>query len=265
MASQLRNPARTSFRRRLAGGMLALLFVAPAAGANDDPELAAMIEELSKLNAEIKKVEQEIPAKVKENLSIGRSLQSEAEVVVKHMDHQEATEGKDIDAQRPAVQAACGGGDLPEAVARCRSVAVPFNQKVDAFNAQLEQDKAKLRAIQAKAEKRDKEFKQLLAKRDSLATSVKGVMLRMRLLLVRRCVERAGSSDESAAHAQSVCFDQAEARLAELSGSTAPPSTATPNRTPQQAIDDYRNSGAVQPNLQGRRPAPPPPPPPPQK
>lgn len=238
-----------------------------AAVAFSDASLDALVAELTATKAEFQKLEQEIPKIIQDSLTIKRRHEAEVVALDTQINNLEKSEGAAIDAQRPSVVAACPATAPPEQIAsvqaRCQAAQAPFNARVDAFNSQLNNLKAKLKVVDEAEKKRISEVQAVKARSDMLAGKLRSLTAKMFEEKLKRCrLASENSPAETAVQQQAICFDGAKQEIEIILGAPPkPPSSITPARTPQQAIDDYVNSGKA-PGTQGRKSAPPPPPPP---
>jgi peptidoglycan hydrolase CwlO-like protein len=245
--------------------MAALILPAPALA----DEFDSLLQQLSTAVQDQKKFEADVPQKLNDSLSLKKENEAKYAELDKQMTSVNA-EGSALDAERPGIDALCHGtypqDQLAAAQARCDAAMGPYNARIEAYNQKLGDVKSKIADVDAQEEKRVEAAKALQAQYDTLKNHVEMLQKVVTAAARARCMANAAApSDEAAAHAQSVCFDGARAQIAATVGETPPKPTwsATPgsHRTPEQAIQDYKNSGPAQPSTRMRKTAPPPPPP----
>jgi hypothetical protein len=260
------------------GGCRALvlsMLVFPAIGVTahaQDAETTKMLAEITSLSNEQK----QIPDKVKQSLA----LKQQNERQFKALEGEGAglkAESAAIEAQRPSVHGLCTGtvphAQFAAAQARCRAVQDPFNRRVDAYNARKNQIAAKYQVVNQRESARAAAAKQLIARNDEIT---KRIALRQASIRARQVVAKPQSCTEqckgmtpndAAAQCLQSCVDgaRAPASLPTVEQKQRPPFVATPNtpnRTPQQAIDEYKKSGSADPTPKSfRKDATEPPPP----
>lgn len=217
-------------------GLVALAMATLAPGhllaKSDEPSAESILADLAKASSELEQTVKTFPERLKESISLKRTHEAELTKVADALDTLEATDGAAIDRERPAVQAACPPQMPPERVAACNAVRIPFNAKVDAFNIKQKTLQDQGEVVVAKERKRVEKIQQLKDKADRLEARVRALTATARAALIAECMKRSGGSLENAAHASSVCFDNADARITAVIGATAPrpPSSAVPNR-----------------------------------
>lgn len=220
--------------------LAAALLLAPiqAAGAADG--LQAMIDDLTKVESDLK----QIPSKIQENLALKKQHEAELAPIDAAWDQLKSVKAE-LDAQAPTVDSQCNRTvpkeQLEAAHAQCQAVLNPYNAKVDAYNARresLDSQEAPIRAAEqervAKAQAIKQEYDSLTQREASLKSAIRAAML-------AKCPQALTGSDENVAQSASRCFDGAAASSSTVTG--GPTFSMTPNRTPEQAIQDYKNSG----------------------
>lgn len=259
---------RRAVRLSIASSAVALALLVATGPARAD-EFDSLLTQLNQASAELKTFQQEAPKKVDEILALKAKHQAEYDA----LDQQSkaiSADGASIDAQAPSVRSLCQGtypeDQLAAANARCDAALGPFNARVQSYNARLDTLKQKYAELDTRENARVQQGQAIEKQYTSLKSRVDSLSRALAVAAKTRCMSNAsGGSPEEIAHQQSVCFDNASAQITTLIGGTPPkpPSSAAPNRTPQQAIDEYRNSGPAQPTTRTRKTSAPPPPPPP--
>lgn len=242
--------------------VVAMCLVLAAAEARAQSEVDKLMAEISQLSAEQK----QLPTKLQENLALKRANEAEYNRL-KPEDTRLKSEGNAIEAQRPSVQSVCTGtvpqGQLAAAQARCKSAQDPFNRRVNDYNTNLNKLKAASAAIDAKENARVAAAKQLQARSEQITQRLTQLQAALKLAQRSACTKTCQSqSGEAAAQCLQSCFDGAANTTATVEQNQRPTFSATPNRTPEQAIEEYRRSGRANPGPNTLRTNPVPPPPP---
>jgi hypothetical protein len=254
--------------------LLAASAATPARAQADDAAIAKMAQEVSQLTSR----QRDISTQLESSLSLKRQHEQQYSALDQESGKLKA-ESQSIESQRPAVQAACTGtvpqNQLAAAQARCNAVQQPFNRRVNAYNTRNNQLKTSYQAIDgqektrvAAAQRLQAAYKQNAERMASLQASIKQAQAEKaaRELLGRRnaCTQSCASKGgEAASQCLQSCFDGArsDTQVGTVEQNYRPPSGATSNRTPEQAIEEYKNSGrAPGPNTLHTNPVPPPPP-----
>lgn len=233
-------------------GSLVLFAALPARA--QDAETTKMLAEITQLSAEQK----QMPAKVKQSLA----LKAQHEQDYKRLATESASlkaESSAIDAQRPSVRSLCTGtvphAQFAAAQARCQAAQGPFNRRVDAYNTRKNQVSAKYQAVNQRETARAAAAKQLVARNEQITKRIAALQASIRARQVvakpKSCTDQCKNmaSNEAAAQCMQSCFDGARSpsSLPTVEQKQKPPFVATPNRTPQQAIDEYKKSGRADP------------------
>jgi hypothetical protein len=226
-----------------------------------DADIAKMMEEVVKLGAEQK----ELPKKVEANLTLKKKHETEFARIDTENKRLEADSAA-VEADRPVVDSLCTGTfpeeELAAAKARCHAVLTPFNARVDELRQREEQLTDQLAALENQEDARVDAGKALQDRAAYLERRIK--QLKMSILLAKRgpCVEKcqAGSA-EGMSQCLSICWDLARGGLPSVEQKQMPIFKATSNRTPEQAIEEYKNSGRAAPPGPTPSKGPPPPPP----
>jgi len=256
---------RNGLRLSIATAALAaaLGFSAPASA----DEFDSLLAQLTQATQEVKNFEAEAPKKVEESLSLKNKHQAEYDALDREGSSLDS-EAAAIDSERPAVQSACQGtvpqDQLAAANARCNALLVPFNSKVDTYNSHLDTQKTRYADVDRREKQRADEMAALQKRYETLKQRVASLYNAAAAASKARCMaDSSGSSPEEIAHKQSVCWENANAAIAVAIGQTPPKPTfsATPNRTPEQAIKEYMESGDKPGPKSLKTKAPPPPPP----
>lgn len=259
---------KTRTRLRLSIRSAALAAAVGLSAPAQADEFDSLLSQLSQATQELKSFEAEAPRKIEESLSLKKKHESEYAALDSENSKLDS-EAAVIDSERPGVQSACQGtvpqDQLAAANARCNSLLVPFNSKVNSYNSHLDDWKARYADVDRREQQRFEAATALQKKYDSLKQRVTEVYNSAALASKSHCaVDSAGSSPEEVAHKQSVCWENANAALAVAIGQTPPkPSySATPNssRTAEQAIEEYKKSGNKPGPTSLKTKAPPPPP-----
>ena len=237
-----------------------------------EADMASMLAEATQLTKE----KTEVAQKVQENLRAAEKLNLERDQLLPVANRLEA-QSEQLDAEKQRIIPLCTGS-VPEpqwaaAQARCDAVRNPYNARVEAHNRAYLETKKQLDDLLRRHDANRNEAQQLAA-RDR--------QIDMRLSVLRELMATAGgcAACAKAPSAQMdscfrACYDGAARRPDLAPQDIRPPFSAStqsgavvvvpPNsgqRTPEQAIREYQQSGAANP-LPGtfRRTVPPPPPP----
>src|SRR5579872_2056818 len=233
-----------------------------------DSDVSKMMAEVSQLSAE----QSQIPAKLQQSLALKQQHERQFQQLNQESNSLKS-EGSSIDAQRPTVTSLCTGkvphAQFAAAQARCQAVLVPFNRRVDAYNAHKGRLSTAYQAINQQENARAAEARRLQARGQQLSQRIAVLQASIRAKQVAAkpasCTQScAGKSGEAAAQCLQHCFDGArkDTDLPTVEQKYVPPSGATANRTPEQAIEEYKRSGDANPMPKSfRRNAAEPPPP----
>jgi hypothetical protein len=196
--------------------------------------------------------------------------EAEAAPIMNDVQQLEASEGAAIEAERPAVDSLCSQtvppGQLSAAKAQCAMKKRAFDDKVGVYNRKIKDFDKLLAPIREKETKRVADGRTFADKVALLRAKYNGLTAAIRAAELARCQqEGAGGSNEQAAHALSVCYDQADAKIARIIGEKAPKPnwSAEPNDARQKALDDCHKGVGPCPRLSPsdlRLPPPPAPP-----
>jgi DNA repair exonuclease SbcCD ATPase subunit len=247
-------------KRSLCAFVIALSLIA-AAGTSSraqdaDKQIASMMAEINQLSNEQK----QMPAKVEQSLAQKRQHEQQ----FKALDGESAnlkSESNAIETQRPGVRSACSGtypkSQIEAARARCRAAQAPFNRRVDAYNAKNNRLKGRYQAVRTRESARVAAAKLLYDRNQAITKRIAALRDRVKALQMaakpKTCTEkcRGMASNDAAAQCLQSCFDGARGAggLPTVEQKQRPVFSATPNdkRTPQQAIDEYKKSGAANP------------------
>ena len=226
-----------------------------------DAEIAKMLEEVVALTEERK----ELPKKIEANLTLKKKHEIEFSRTNAEITNLASTEGVAIEAERPGVDNVCIGtvpeDQLAAATARCNAVLIPFNARIQALADRMKE----LDDQNAETTKREDERfaggKALQERANYIENRRKQLQMSIMLAKRRSCVEKCNvGSAESAVQCLAACWDLARNDLPAVALNPAPIFKAAPNRTPEQAIEEYKNSGREKPRVpSGTTVAPPPP------
>jgi len=169
-----------------------------------------------------------------------------------------------------AHDAACARGGLSAGeYARCQSTLVSINERTDRVNATIESYVAQFRAQRALAQQLANDHTLAMARIEKLKNYLSWLTAadgKLSMALAKSCKNMPGNAtiEELKHRCGNIQFDAARADLpaCETERCEAWVRYAKPQRTPEQAIQDYRNSGQQNPTpnpLLDRRPVPPPP------
>lgn len=273
---------RAIFRGWFAALALVVFSVFPrmAVASQAETDLANMLAEVDTLTAEQKKM----PQKVNDNLSL-KAKHEQAYKRISDARANLAPEESAIEAARPGVASLCSG-TVPEdqysaAVARCEAVLNPLNARIAALKRKHEDLNREVGEIDVEENARVAEAKVLIDRNTAIESRLN--LLRASIKMTRRmvCVERCITADDNGT-CLADCYDGSRssqrpkipdpprpspntvpgpATPSASGGTTAamPVFTAAPNRTPEQAIEEYKNSGREKPPAPPPSAAPPPP------
>ena len=236
-------------------------FAQAADGSPSEAEISGMLAEITKLSAEQK----ELPKKVETNLTLAKKHVDKLSIINTEIDGANA-ENAEIEAQRPNVVSLCDR-TVPEdqyaaALAQCNAVKIPFEARLDALDKRDKKNNDDLAELSKQEEERVKAYKELQDREKYIQNRLK--LLKMSIMLAKRgsCVTKCNNgTEENAAQCLDVCWDLARSDLPGIGSSPRPDFSIAPNRTPEQAIEEYKNSGRERPRVpSGTTVAPPPPP-----
>jgi len=224
-------------------------------------EVDKLMAEISQLSAE----QRQFPAKVEGSLALKRANESEYNRL-KQEDGRLKGESNAIEAKRPSVKSLCTGtvpqAQLAAAQARCKAAQDPFSRRVDAYNREINRVKAAYAAVDAKENNRVAQAKQLQARQEQITQRLAALQAALKVAQRSACTtECQGKSAEAAAQCLQRCFDGAGNITATVEQHQRPPFSATQQRTPEQAIEEYKKSGRANPGPNTLRTNPVPPPP----
>lgn len=246
------------------GVLMAAFLAAVIAGESraQEADVSKMMAEISQLSAEQK----QIPAKLQQNLALRAANNLQLEKLKQDLSRVQA-ESSAIKAQGPSVDSACTGtyprDQFPAAQARCDAVKNPFNQRVEANNARRRKGLADVQELKQKENKRRAQEEQLIARDQQITQRIAALQATIKTARASSCTQSCrDKQNDAAAQCLQSCFDGArsDTALPTVEENYRPPFTATPNRTPEQAIEEYRRSGAAQPGPSTLRTNPVPPP-----
>jgi hypothetical protein len=252
-----------SMHRTLVVAVATVLMVLTAAGTSHaDDDIAQMMQEVTKLSAE----RATLPEKFKANLALKRSNEQKAAPLIRDRQQINA-EGAAIEAQSPAVDAKCHRTVPPEemaaAQAECDAIMVPLNKKLDELNQRLHRNKEKAAPLLASEETREAGLKELTERDQDLAGQIEALQKQILLAKQNDCVKSCAALDaEAASQCLQGCWDGAlsSGSLPSVGAHPIMGTHATENRTPEQAAEDYKQSGAADPGHKTLKPIPVPPP-----
>ncbi len=231
-------------------------------------DVAKMVAEISQLSAEQKQE----PGKVQQSLALKRQHEAQFKQLAQQGNSIKAASNA-IEARRSSVYRLCHGkyprSQLAAANARCNSVLVPFNRQVTEVNARRHRLAAAYQSLRQKEAARVAAAKRLQARDAQIRQRIAVLQASIRAHRVvakpsscsQACMSKSG---EALSQCMQSCFDGArsDTSLPTVEQKYRPPSGATSNRTPEQAIEEYKKSGNANPLPKSfRREAPPPPPP----
>ncbi len=246
----------------MVAAVLAAVYSADVLAQGDD--IAGILNEITALSGELEK---DIPQKIDENLRVkteheneGKALDQQGENLLMVKSALEADEAQVIsvcDVTVPEEQYAA-------AVARCDAAKVPYQQRVDHYNGQVDELQAKVADLNEREQQRAREAQVILERRQQIIDRIRQLqavaMAAERKACTASCPGKA--SPEAAAQCLQACFDGARGadQRPDVSGFVRPPFSGS-TRTPEQAIEEYRRSGAANPgpNSLHTNPVPPPP------
>ncbi len=223
-----------------------LLFVAvvfalsPAARAADD-DIASMAAEASHLEGE----KQQVFAQLQQNQTQKNANEQKHEELAREQSDI-AAQHANIESQRPPVTAACDRKvpeeDLEAARAECEAVRGPFNSRVDAFNTRVSGYNHQRAALKQAEQAQANEEKDLKARQEAIEK-------RLRMIKLARCMVQCpkASSLEGMSYCQQQCVDGAAGGLPPVDATRPGQTPFFRGRTPQDAIRDYKASGAANP------------------
>ena len=233
-------------------------------------DIQKMTAEISQLSAEQK----QISAKLHQSVAQKKQHESQFKRLSQEGNRIKAASNA-IEARRPSVYKLCHGkyprSQLAAANARCNAVLVPFNRQVSATNTRRRRLAAAYRSLNGKEAARVAAAKRMLARDAQIRQRIAVLQASIRAHRVvakpsncsQACMSKSG---EALSQCMQSCFDGArsDTGLPTVEQKYKPPFRATPNRTPEQAIQEYKKSGDANPLPKSfrRKAAPPPPPPP---
>ncbi|MGH6982360.1 MAG: hypothetical protein ACREFC_14255, partial [Stellaceae bacterium] len=174
-----------------------------------------------------------------------------------------------IEAQRPKVESLCHRTvpkeQLAAATAQCNAVLVPFNHDVDTYKTDrakwnqahqkvVDQEKARVAAAQLLIQRRQAIEKRLAAVKEAIARLLRNAKLQC----MQDCT-KSGSTD-AAGYCLQRCWDNAVAGLSPVERNKQYQAQFG-TRTVEQAIEEYKRSGAADPGHKTLKIKEPPPPP----
>lgn len=195
------------------------------------------------MNNEFRALTQEkIVIEKKMNKSLAEKHANEAEY--DRIDEEWNTLDATVKAQRSAVDSVCNSATSQS---ECDAVRIPFNQKTDAWAVRFVDLAKKRDALDKREAQRDAAGKALVKRYEEVNTRIDF----LRTALIRRgnaCLASCArqSSAEAAAQCESSCYDGSRGPNDTATVDLRPkPFSMTPDssRTPDQAIQDYINSG----------------------
>jgi hypothetical protein len=239
-----------------------VLATAMSSGAHaqtSDADIAKMMEEIVTLSAEQK----ELPKKVEANLTLKKKHETEYARIATE-DKRLKADSAAIEADRPGVNSLCTGTfpeeELAAATARCNAVLIPFNARIEDLKARVKQLADQSTTLGKQEDERFNAGKALQGRAVYLENRLK--QLKMTILLAKRgsCVKKCQqSSAEVVSQCLSCCWDLARCDLPSVEQKQLPVFKATTSRTPEQAIEEYKNSGRAAPPAPKQAKEPPPP------
>ena len=242
--------------------------LAHAQGA-DIPKMTA---EISQLSAE----QHQISAKLQQSVALKKQDESQFKRFTQESNSIKAASNA-IEARRASVYRLCHGtyprSQLAAANARCTAALGPFNRQVSDTNTRRHRLNAAYQSLRQKEAARAAAAKRLLARDAQIRQRIAVLQASIRAHRVvakpsscsQACMSKSG---EALSQCMQSCFDGArsDTSLPTVEQKYKPPFSATPNRTPEQAIQEYKKSGDANPLPKSfRKEAPPPPPPPPSR
>jgi hypothetical protein len=254
-------------------GLVVALFLSaatvPVANAQQDAEIAKMTAEITQLTTE----QDQNSGKLQQSLALKKQHEAQFARLDQDSNNIKAASSS-LEAQRPNVDRLCHGtypkAQLAAAQARCNAVLVPFNQQVNTLNGRRDRLRGEYQKVNQAEATRAAAAKQVLARNDQIRQriAVLQASIRARQVAVKpqSCTQSCQSkSGEALSQCMQSCFDGArkDTGMPTVEEKYRPPSVITSNRTPQQAIEEYKASGKADatPDSFRRQAAPPPPPP----
>ena len=231
-------------------------------------DVSKMMAEIAQLSAEQKQV----PAKLQQSLALKKQHEGQFKQLAQEGNNIKAASSA-IEARRPSVDRLCHGtypkSQLAAAKARCNAVLAPFNRQVADTNARKRRLTAAYQSLNQKEAARAAAAKRLLARDTQIKQRIAVLQASIRAHKVvakpsscsQACMSKSG---EALSQCMQSCFDGArsDTSLPTVEQKYRPPSSVTTNRTPEQAIQEYKQSGSANPLPKSfRREAAPPPPP----
>ncbi len=242
--------------------ILSAVFAADVFAQGD--EIAGILGEITQLSDEL---ERGIPQKIEDNLSLKRQHEFEGQVL-KQEEQNLLTVQANVQREESYVISVCDVTVPQEqyaaAVARCNAVKEPYQHRVDQYNEDVDELNRKVTNLNEQEQLRVQAAQEILHHRDQVIDRLRALQAAFKAAKVKACTKSCASYGSNAAAAQclQICFDGASPEaLPDVSAYTQPPFSASENRTPEQAIDEYRRSGPANPgaNTLHSRPVPPPP------
>jgi len=227
-------------------------------------DIAGILNEITTLSGELEK---DIPRKLEESLSLKNKHQEEIKYLDQIADNL-LTEKSGVEAAEAQVVSVCNV-TVPEeqyaaAVARCDAAKAPYMQRLDHYNNGVDELQTKTADVNEREQQRANEAQVLLAHRQEVISRIgilKAQLAAAKAAKLNACTASCGGSKDAAAQCMQSCFDGARGadELPPVEGFIRPPFSGSA-RTPEQAIEEYRRSGAANPgpNSLHTNPVPPP-------
>jgi hypothetical protein len=161
---------------------------------------------------------------------------------------------------------------LAAAQARCEAARGPFNTRVGTWQKQAREYDTAHQAVIDRETERVAAARRLLARSEEIQKRLEALRAAIRarkpLMKTMICTQKCSAlKGDAASQCLQCCYDGASgcSSLPPVEQKKKPPFQMTSNRTPQQAIEDYKKSGRASPGPTTVKTAAVPPPPPPSK
>lgn len=225
----------------------------PLLAQTQDANIPNMMGEIAQLSAEQKQIAPEFT----QSVALKKKIAGEVTDLAKQRKRLDV-EFNEIKAQAPVVQRLCTGryprSQVAAATARCEAVKIPFNRRAVAYNKKSDRIAAAFKSLHQQEDARVAAAIQLWARYKQIGQRIAALEASIRALQVaakpsscsQACISKSG---EALSQCMQSCFDGArsDTSLPTVEQKYLRPSGATTNRTPEQAIEEYKKSGAANP------------------